>query len=127
MTWAVGQKAIVVAGRTSGRGLIEVEITKVGRRWIHFGRDQRFDKDTGWVDAGVYSSESRAYRDLAHYQKQKARVLAVRTLQRVLDSHHIYRLEQSLTEAQVRAAVQALGIDDLFITYLPTTPEPETP
>lgn len=81
--------------------LIEFQITTIGRKWIGFGRDGRFDKDTMVIDNGGIGFSRRVWTTREEYEARRARRQAWDELRRAIDRLHI--APDHLTVEQIRA------------------------
>lgn len=78
--WQVGMTVFVV--EDNHRRLIKTEeavITKIGKKWVYFqkpyGREDRFDAETRYIDGKAYGSPGKVYATLAEYEDQLDRTL----------------------------------------------------
>lgn len=69
MKYEVGQKLWYVPSRVSAHlQPREVTVESISRKWVTCGR-MRFDKETGIVDGGFYSSPGRMYASREEYER----------------------------------------------------------
>lgn len=72
MKYEVGQKLWYVPNRTSAHlQPREVTVESIGRKWVTCGR-MRFDKNTGAVDGGSYSSPGHVYASREEHKNIQA-------------------------------------------------------
>lgn len=107
---AVGDKVWLEAIR--GRGLghdREIEITKVGRKWVYFGANkwERFDKSTGDVDGGGYSSPGRVWASREACEDDRVLSTAWGELREAMR----FTRPEGVTYADVMKARRLLGLD----------------
>lgn len=73
--YVVGQKLVFVRWdrfRVEEPQLIDVTVTKIGRRWITLSNRMRFDAETRWVDSeGIGTSPGRVYDSREAYAEAK--------------------------------------------------------
>lgn len=114
MSWTVGQEVFVVQDRSTRYGsTYHARITKVARRWVTVERvgveskwlpAHRFDRETGQLDGGGFSSPGRVYTSEAEYVDRK---LATHYRRQIRD--RLYG-EGRASADDVRKAAELLGI-----------------
>ncbi|MBM2322694.1 MULTISPECIES: hypothetical protein [Marivita] len=71
MNWEVGQEVWIVPHDKRSKPRAST-IARIARRWVYFGRPDRsggrFDKETGELDGGQYSSPATAWASHAEYE-----------------------------------------------------------
>lgn len=64
----VGDAVFVASAEGRRVAHFEATITAVARKWATMGPHGRFDRETGAVDGGKYSSTGRVWRSRADYE-----------------------------------------------------------
>lgn len=101
MKYEVGQKLWYVPNRTSAHlRPREVTVESIGRKWVTCGR-MRFDKETGIVDGGSYSSPGRVYASREEYERI---VITEAAWSDFVNSLSIWRLPGGVTVEKIKAA-----------------------
>jgi hypothetical protein len=113
-TYEVGQALVYVPEDKRRGGPEPVLVTKVARKWISFaaeGRrlENRFDRATGRVDGGGYSSPGNIYRSMEAYREELGRDQALLELRERLDWRS-GPLPTGITAQRVRLAMGLLLI-----------------
>lgn len=106
----------VVTNNSRSTSIDEVTVTKVGRKWASITKEWngrpydagRFNKETGLLDGGGYSSPGRVYDDREAYDRQ-VRVEALwREFNRAVRDQ--YGVPNGVGEIEILKAADALGI-----------------
>jgi len=91
--WTVGQKAIVVRHRNGGPDFTEVEIMKIGRKWITVRRaycswavDERFSMDGRSEHNAGYGP--RLWATMADFEAERSRTLAWNRFGQIIRNLH---------------------------------------
>lgn len=119
-TYTVGQVlCAVLSGHRRGEVfIIDVTVTKVGRRWVEFDgwkgkgpyiNSPRFDKANGHVDSGGYSSFGTVYESRAAYEAMVKRLQAWNGLTSAL--RHSHDVPAAVTHDDIRQAAKLLGVE----------------
>ncbi len=89
----------------------EVQITKVGRKWIDINNGQhRIDRETLRIDGRGYSSPGRVWRTKEEYEDHAKTSQLWSSLKRfVYDNHQI---PQGVTKEKILQASALLGMKD---------------
>ena len=88
-----------------------VEVTKVGRKWLHYGFGSRACKNSLVVDGGDYSSPGQCYRTEEEYIERKAHnIVWGRFRSEILHSH-----SPVATREAIEKAAALLGIELNFV------------
>lgn len=88
-----------------------VEITKVGRKWLHYGFGSRVYKNSLMVDGGNYSSPGLCYRTEEEYIEQKSHNIVWREFRnQILQSYN-----PIATRGTIEEAAALLGIELNFV------------
>lgn len=108
MTWEVGQR--VFLSRSDRRWGADrwATITKVARKWVYLGEErERFDKETGVIDGGDFSSPGRAWRSEDDYKEHLHAEKLLTHLRREIG----FTRRKSVGKKEILEALRLLGID----------------
>jgi len=83
------------------------EVCKVGRIWVECNHYGRFDKQTGRIDGGRYSSPGRVYRTEEEYLERIELETLIRRLRNLLTQIP----NDGVTADDIRAAAKLLRIE----------------
>lgn len=93
MAWTVGQKAIVVRNRNGGPNFTNVEIIKVGRKWITvrrvgcaWGIEERFSMNGRSEENGGWGA--RLWASMSDFEANRAKNQAWGHLRQVISNSH---------------------------------------
>lgn len=105
---AVGETLFCVYDDARRGDNFELEITKVGRKWVHTGHHYRVDIETLRIDGGQYSSPGKCYLSKEDYEAEKALDLAWNDFRETISD--IHRIPKYMTIAKINQARGVLGL-----------------
>jgi hypothetical protein len=105
MSFAVGQ-SLVFAPYGKRHEVLDLTVTKIGRKWVTLSNDYRFDPATLRVDGQGYTSPGRMYLSRDEYNTAVAITEAWRLMQNAID----YVPPPGVTVADIEAARKLLRI-----------------
>ena len=119
-TYTVGQVlcAVLSGYRRGELSIIDVTVTKVGRRWVEFDgwkgqgpyiNSPRFDKANGRIDGSGYISVGTVYESRAEYEAMVKRLQAWNGLTSAL--RHSHDVPAGVTHDDIRQAAKLLGVE----------------
>lgn len=91
--------------RGSERGY-EVEVVKVGRKWVYLSNDQRVEKGETWVDGAGYSSPGRLWESEAAWRES----VEVSSLLCKIQKRCQYGRAGDVSLGAARTAAELLGV-----------------
>lgn len=91
--------------RYSERGY-EVEVVKVGRKWVYLSNDKRVEKGETWVDGAGYSSPGRLWESEAAWRES----VEVSSLLRKIQDRCQYGRAGDVSLDDARTAAGLLGV-----------------
>lgn len=106
----VGQKLWLVPQRGYGVPR-EVTVAKIGRKWATLDgwRESRIDKETLWMDGGVYTSPGRCYLSREEWEESQRLSGAWGVLKTLIADR--WNRPDGVTIADMRAAANLLRVE----------------